>query len=221
MINFEDYLENIPEIHFWDNKWRTGGFQKHHLSTIMSVLKEHTEGNNLRIIETGAGNTTITFSFLNPQTLISICPDPALKERILEYCSDKNISTDALDIRLERSEIEFPKIALAQTGSNDKFDVALLDGGHGWPTVFVDFCYANMVLKKGGLLLTDDIQLYPVKELVRLLNEQPEYECISKIQKIWVWKKVKDVEFLPQEGLEPYLMRMTEKEENDGNQWSI
>lgn len=221
MISFEDYLENIPAIHFWDNKWRTGGFQKNHLSTIVSVVKEYTKSQDLRIIETGAGNTTITFLFLNPQVLVSICPDQKLKERILKYCSSNNISTNTLDIRLNRSEIEFPKIALAQTGDNDKFDVALLDGGHGWPTVFVDFCYANMILKKGGLMLIDDIQLYPVKELVRLLHEQREYECVKKIQKIWIWQKTVDTKFLPQEALEPYLRRMTEKEKADGNEWTI
>ncbi len=223
MISFEEYLENIPEIHFWDNKWRTGGFQKHHLSTIASVVKEHTKNERLRIIETGAGNTTITFLFLNPQAMISICPDPKLKERIFEYCNNNAISTNALDIRLHRSEIEFPKIALTQRGGNDndKFDVALLDGGHGWPTVFVDFCYSNMILRKGGLLLIDDIQLYPVKELVRLLHEQPEYEFVREIQKLWIWKKTVDAEFLPQEALEPYLRRMTEKEKADGNEWTI
>ena len=223
-ISFEEYLENIPEIHCWGTEWRTGGFQKYHLSNMTSVIKEYTNGQNLRIIETGAGNTTITFLFLNPQTLVSICPDADLKVRILEYCDNNNISTNALDLRLNRSEVEFPKIAqfaLAPTGDNVKFDVALLDGGHGWPTVFVDFCYANIVLKKGGLLLIDDIQLYSVKELIRLLNEQPEYECISKIQKVWIWKKTVDTVFLPQEGNEPYLKRMTEIEKANGNAWTI
>jgi hypothetical protein len=147
---------------------------------------------------------------------------PVLTVSVLKRLQDLgNILTNTLDIRLYRSEIEFPKIALAQKEDIDKFDVALLDGGHGWPTVFVDFCYANMILKKGGLLLIDDIQLYSVKELVRLLHEQPEYECVSKIQKIWIWKKTVDAEFLPNEALEPYLMRMAEKEKADGNEWAI
>lgn len=186
-----------------------------------SVIKEQTGGQELRIIETGAGNTTITFLFLNPKVLVSICPDSSLKDRILNYCANNQIITNALDFRLYRSEIEFPKIALSQMGGNDKFDVALLDGGHGWPTVFVDFCYANMVLKKGGLLLIDDIQLYSVKELARLLSEQPEYECISRFQKIWIWKKKTESDFLPQETLEPYLKKMTEKEKAAGNEWTI
>ena len=47
--------------------------------------------------------------------------------------------------------------------------MALIDGGHGWPTVFVDFCYMNAMLFRNGILIIDDVQLHSIKELGKLL----------------------------------------------------
>ena len=70
-----------------------------------------------------------------------------------------------------------------------RFDVALIDGGHGWPTVFVDFCYANMMMRSGSVLLLDDIQIYAVGELARLLEQQPGFTLKEEIGKLQVWEK--------------------------------
>ena len=55
-------------------------------------------------------------------------------------------------------------------------DFALIDGGHGSPTPFLDFFYATHMLKQGGYIMVDDVQLHSVKELARLLAQQPGFE---------------------------------------------
>jgi hypothetical protein len=44
--------------------------------------------------------------------------------------------------------------------SERRYDLCLIDGSHAWPTVFVDFCFANACLRQGGLLMLDDVQLH-------------------------------------------------------------
>jgi len=87
----------------------------------------------------------------------------------------------------------------------------LLDGGHGWPTVFVDFCYLNRMLKKDGLLILDDLQLHSVAELGRLVLLQPGWVIDTEISsKTIAFRKTNDREYLPDFGGQPYLSLRSE-----------
>jgi hypothetical protein len=70
------------------------------------------------------------------------------------------------------------------------------------------FCYANMCLRKSGLLIIDDVQLHSVKQLFLLLKAQPGFVQTS-VQ--WDWKLgafVKETEdrFLPDFAGQPFLV---------------
>jgi hypothetical protein len=65
----------------------------------------------MSIIETGAGNSTITFLHLSPQRLVSIAPDQALFERIRSYCIENDIEHRALEAHVGGSEWVLPKLA--------------------------------------------------------------------------------------------------------------
>ena len=84
--------------------------------------------------------------------------------------------------------------------------MALIDGGHGWPTVFVDFCYLNLMMRKGALLFLDDTQIYSVAELGRLLELQPGFEIVHDLGKLQVWVKQTGDPFLPEHSREPYIL---------------
>jgi hypothetical protein len=88
-------------------------------------------------------------------------------------------------------------------------DFALIDGGHGWPTVFVDFCYTFFALKRGGVLAIDDTNLYSVNQLVLLLKNQPDFELIGNYQKLAVFRKKLDKRFLPDFGAQPFIKANT------------
>lgn len=208
-MSFEDYLGDLPLLHTWDGgqTWVTGGFQPTHLRDIHRIIGEQFPNGDVSMIETGAGNSTLTFLHLSPTRLVSIAPDEELRERLLKYCIDQNLDRTPLEYMVERSERLLPVLAAAE----QRFDVALIDGGHGWPTVFVDFCYLNMMLGRGGLLLVDDLQLYSVAELSRLLAEQEEFELIADLGKLQVWKKTVARRFLPDHSREPYIVANSKK----------
>lgn len=206
---FENYLSDLPLLHTWDEgkTWNTGGFNADQLRTVHGLVTQRFP-TGARIIETGAGNSTLSFLFGKPASLVSIAPAADLRSRIVDQCARLGLDAGPLDFRVARSEVELPPLALAQPKA--RFDVALIDGGHGWPTVFVDFCYLNMMLGAGSLLLVDDTQLHSVAELSRLLEMQDGFSLIEQRGKLQIWTKDDGQPFLPEHSREPYIIKMTD-----------
>lgn len=218
-MDFESYLHDLPLLHTWDSgeTWNTGGFDATQLRRVHEIVSGEFPDRSVRVLETGSGNSTITFLYLQLDRLVSIAPAADLRDRILAYCAEREIDASPLDFRVARSEVELP--ALAFPGGDDappRFDVTLIDGGHGWPTVFVDFCYCNYMMGAGGLLLLDDLQLYSVAELSRLLEQQPGFRFREQLGKLQVWEKEDDQPFLPVHAREPYIMEMSKPAETHG-----
>ena len=154
-----------------------------------------------RVIETGAGATTLLFCCLEPNALTSIAPSSELHDRILAEAATREIGVELLRFLCERSEIALPRIA----ADGDRFDVGLIDGSHNWPSVFVDFCYINMMMPAGGTLFVDDVHLYSVSQLYCLLRQQDEFEYVALDNKLATFRKLANRPFLPEWDGEPYI----------------
>jgi hypothetical protein len=202
-MEFSEYLAEVPRLHSWDHgrTWVTGGFEATHLSQIAAAIRSRFA--RPRVIETGAGNSTLTFLFTSPARVLSICPEEQLFQRIIQYCEDKGMDHSALETRTTFSQFALPEIF--RTG--ETFDFALVDGAHGWPLVMVDFCYMNAMLRKGALLMIDDVQLHSIAELMRLLDEQPGFTRACDLGKSVIYAKLTDDPFLPEWVGQPYIVR--------------
>jgi predicted O-methyltransferase YrrM len=157
-----------------------------------------------RIAETGTGVSTLIFLTLAPASVISISPDAALHERTRREAEARGIDHAPLRLIDDRSEAALPLLALVE---QLEIDAGFIDGNHGWPAVFVDFCYLNRMLRLGGLLFVDDIQLYGVAQLVGLLRQQqPHYELVAiDGNKMATFRKGLDTPYLPDGSMEPFL----------------
>src|SRR4051812_38595532 len=194
-------LADLPELHHWGGTSQVGGLNLEIGDRLIAELARYDAP---RVIETGAGGTTLLFCCLEPASVTSIAPDAALRDRIVAEAAVRGIALDPLRYLCERSEVALPALAAA----GERFDVALIDGAHNWPTVFVDFCYLNMMLPAGGRLLIDDIQLYSVAQLYRLLLEQErEFELVATDDKLATFRKRSERAFLPEWNDEPYIVR--------------
>jgi predicted O-methyltransferase YrrM len=207
---FEEYLRDIPLLHSWDGgvTWTTGGFEREHLETLYDFLRKRLPAGPV-LLETGAGNSTITMLFLQPARLISIAPNAPLFERIREYCQKKKISDTALEAHIDGSQWVLPRLAAENRASDPFIDFALIDGCHGWPTAFVDLEYINSMLKRGGHLMIDDVQLHGEKEMARLLSEHPAYSIVLDLGKSLVFQKLTDDRHLDEWTAQPYIVRRT------------
>lgn len=208
-----EYLDNMPNLHTWDSgvTWNTGGFSRYYLEPVHELLAQ--AGESLSFIETGAGNSTIFFLMHSPARVVSIAPDGQLFDRIRSYCTRHRISDTPLEQYVEGSQWALPRIAAS---SEPMFDFALVDGQHGWPMVFVDFCYINYVVRPSGFIMLDDTQLYSVNELVKLLRKQPGYEVALDIGKVVVFRKTTAQRELPDFGGQPYILQCSKATNRPG-----
>ena len=117
------------------------------------------------------------------------------------------------------SELILPALAARMREDGDLVDLALIDGGHEYPTVFVDFCYMNMVLRKGGHLVIDDLQLHAPKELARFLSQSGDFEPAADLAKSLVLRKKVDRPLVNR--YSKYLVNMTRSYETQHNPYAL
>jgi predicted O-methyltransferase YrrM len=70
---------------------------------------------------------------------------------------------DLVEFFPEESQVVFPRL-LAEGRS---FDLAFIDGNHRFERVFLDLVYSGRLLKEGGIVFVDDVQLRGVERAVR------------------------------------------------------
>jgi Methyltransferase domain len=191
-------LEDLPKLHIWAGEEQVGG-----LNSVIGerVITEVARYDSPRVIETGAGASTLLFCCLDPGALVSIAPDPDLRDRIFAEAEERQIDVTRLFFVCDRSELALPRIA----ADRNRFDIGLIDGSHNWPSVFVDFCYINMMMPAGGTLFVDDVHLYSVSQLVSLLRQQEQFEYVALDNKMVTFRKLVDRPFLPEWNGEPYI----------------
>ena len=196
-------LRDLPKLHDWGRGPEVGGLNQEIGERIIAEVGRYDAP---RIVETGAGATTLLFLSLEPHALTSIAPDPALQERMLAEAGRREISLDPLRFICKHSELGLPELAAA----GERYDVGLIDGCHNWPAVFVDLCYINMMLPVGGTLFVDDVQLYSVNQLYLMLREEEEFEYVGfEDKKFATFRKVLDRPFLPEWRGQPFIERNT------------
>jgi hypothetical protein len=205
-MNFTYFAHNPPKFHFWDGKWTEGGFNTYHLEAIYNFCQAHGP-QAPTILETGAGNSTVCFLHLKPARLISIAPDQVLFDRIMKYCAHEEVDDSPLEAVVEGSEWTLPRLASAP--DRPELDFALIDGCHGFPMVMIDFFYIDIMLKKGGFLFVDDIELHSVAELCRLLSYQTnDFRLAADLGKLQVFEKCSDAPTLGSWGMQPYIVHL-------------
>jgi Methyltransferase domain len=191
-------LADLPKLHFWGGEEQVGG-----LNSVIGerMITELARYESPRVIETGAGATTLLFCCLDPGALVSIAPSAELRDRIFAEAAKRQIALTRLFFVCDRSELALPRIA----ADRNQFDVGLIDGSHNWPSVFVDFCYINVMMPAGGTLFVDDIHLYSVSQLFHLLRQQEQFEFIALDNKMATFRKLVHQQFLPEWNQEPYI----------------
>jgi predicted O-methyltransferase YrrM len=133
-------------------------------------------------LETGAGISTIVFLALGAHHQ-AISPDPGEPERIRAYCADHGISTTHYVHHVASSESVLPTMTVERP-----IDVALVDGNHAFPVPCLDWYYATRLLKKGGVMIVDDIQLWSGKILADFLEAEDVWDNIARTPRFAIFR---------------------------------
>jgi hypothetical protein len=217
-MKLEKFLEYLPLLHSWDygKTWSSGGFGRFHLNRISQLLKRLAA--DFTVIETRVGNSTPTFLLCRAICVVVIAPDQALFGRTGQHAKQRSINSDALRPVVALSDDALPQLAAEAKKDNCLCDFALIDGGHTWQTVFADFCYIMAMLKSG---MIDDVQLFSVKRLARLLDESHEFSSAIVLKKSLIFRKNAASMRMKEFGTQCYTTRMTEVKKAGGDEFTL
>lgn len=165
-FDVEALIESRPQI----TKDLDGKFQNWTLSPgALRYIWETVEPGSVTL-ETGCGKSTVLFAM---RRCVHVYIDPCLGivDRLMDFCREKGVQIDMIFGYEERSEDHLPRI-------NKAVDFVLIDGRHAFPTPIVDFAYAGTLLKVGGRLMLDDVDIWSVKLLVQFLHSDSNWKFV-------------------------------------------
>ena len=137
-----------------------------------------------RTLETGAGLSTVVFAALGAD---HICCTGAQVEadRIVAHCTEHGIAVDGLRFEIGASHRTLPPLEAAGV----ERDLVLVDGGHGFPLPILDWLYGAELLRVGGILVLDDIDLPAVRVLRAFLDQDPRWPLVGGTAKWRAWRR--------------------------------
>jgi len=139
----------------------------------------------MNTLETGGGLSTIIFAASGCQHTC-IMPDNALANNIQNYCRSASIDTSKVRFIISKSCDVIHQL------SHSAYDLILIDGCHGFPSVFVDFCYSAKALKLGGALIVDDLHIYTCDLIASFMRSDPGWNVELITTRVAVAIKVSD-----------------------------
>jgi len=88
------------------------------------------------------------------------------------------------------SEIALPELLK----NNEEFDFAFIDGWHTFDHTLLDFFYVNRMLRIGGTVIFDDVDMPSINRVVRYVMNYPNYVFMGNIWKdITIKRKVLNI----------------------------
>ncbi|MGA2316853.1 MAG: class I SAM-dependent methyltransferase [Thermodesulfobacteriota bacterium] len=168
-MNIHDLIANPPKLHVECGKLVSGW--KLADEELLFLDRQVTEG--MKTIETGAGISTIVFA-IKGVAHTCIVPDDEQVNRIRLYCNEHHISHANINFIIDRSEHALPRL------ENKNFDLALIDGRHGFPAPFIDWFYMADLLKIGGILIIDDLHIWTCELLMQFLVSEEEWSLLKE-----------------------------------------
>jgi hypothetical protein len=198
------FLRDLPRVHERGDTGHSGGLNPRLGQVMIDEIGKFREAP--RSIETGAGNSTLLFMMLGCSAVTAIAPDEELGRRIRFEAAERALDDGVLRYINDRSERALPRLALDEQA---RCEIAFIDGNHGWPALFVDFCYLNIMMERDAALFVDDVHIYACTQLMLLLREQPEFEQVSLVGKMATFRKRTNAQFLPDWRGEPFIVTNT------------
>lgn len=143
-------------------------------------------GEGSRTLETGAGCSTLVFAIREAQHT-AITPSETEIRLIREYANDNDIVLAGVRFVPEPSELYLPRC------DESNLDLVLLDGKHAFPWPMVDWFFTADRLKRGGLMLLDDVQMRSVAVLAEFMTADPGWKFVRSFSgKTLAFRKVRD-----------------------------
>jgi Methyltransferase domain len=180
-MNLQELLVNPPKIHSYQGElissWKIADEELLFLDKYLTK--------NMKTLETGAGISTIVFA-LKDTNHTCIMPDEKQVERIKSYCTERDLSLSNTNFIVDKSEYALPSL------KEKNYDLALIDGRHGFPAPFIDWFYIADRLKIGGLLIIDDLHIWTSELLKQFLLTEKEWNLVEETNRAATFVKLEE-----------------------------
>ena len=141
---------------------------------VMRYLAENIRETD-QTIETGSGLTTVLMAGL-AEHHTCITNDAISAELIYGYMEGIGLPQSKLTMIVESSDFALPKLP-----SEQKFDFAFIDGGHGYPIPTLDRHYIDLHLRIGGQIGFDNTEIPAVHDHCAFLQRNGTYRLVESL----------------------------------------
>jgi len=156
-------------------------------------------GPGSRTLETGVGVSTVLFAAWGCDHL-AVVPFAEEVAVIEDYCDDHQIDRSSLAFDLRPSEIALPTL------ERPSLDLVFIDGGHGFPLPIIDWFYGAALLRKGGVVVFDDVQLHQVRLLIdTFIEPDPRWERLAGTDKWCAFRRLTEGSLSEGEWVQPFF----------------
>lgn len=172
-MDLDDLLKDPPSVHegIASGVWST---ERSCYELIVSVA-----GPQSRTLETGLGISTALFASIG-NTHTCVVPHQEEVDKLIAYCEEHGIDHRNVTFLVAPSDEVLPSLEV-----KDELDLVLIDGSHGYPVSVIDWYYGARHLRRGGVLIIDDLQLPQVQVLDGYLIRDPRWVEEQRTEK-WV-----------------------------------
>jgi hypothetical protein len=111
---------------------------------------------------------------------------------------------------IDRASLTFDirpsEVALPQLAGSDELDLVFIDGCHGYPMPIIDWFYGAGLLRKGGVVVFDDVQLPQVRELIETTVEPDDrWQRLAATGKWMAFRRMSEGTLAESESNQPYF----------------
>jgi len=164
-MQFQDLIDDPPKVH------TTPSGDQYLMSMGPDALRFIYDNiaADAKTLETGCGVSTAVFALKAAEhTCITPAGDEVLN--LKSYCRQRNIPLDKVSFQVGGS-------ANALVGlDRNHLDLVLIDGCHGFPTVFLDWYYTSARVKVDGIMIIDNTDIWTGDVLKNVLTGEPEWK---------------------------------------------
>ncbi len=177
------------EFEAGDGQHRSGAFPTDRLQGVERLLPARVGTS----AETGCGKSTVLLSNLSDHHT-AFCVDdrdsPGSSVLFYETCPLT---------RVERVHPVFgpTQISLAQYQHPHLYDIVLLDGPHGWPFPELEYFHFYPHIRKGGILIVDDVNIPTIGRMADFIAEDAMWELIKLVDTTALFRRTDAPTFDP------------------------
>jgi hypothetical protein len=158
----------------------------HGLSRDVAEFLDKTISDGWQTLETGSGLSTLIFA-RGGAWHTAITPNSEEFVKIKDWAHAHGIDLTRLTCIPMASEDYLP------TCPRKELDCVFIDGKHAFPWPILDWFFAARQLRRGGLLILDDIDMAPVRLLVDFLSsEAPRWQLVQRFDRSVCFRKNTD-----------------------------